>query len=63
MAAKKLSELPDFYAKELAMEAQRRGVEVLGTHITAATDLMLIGLCQLVADLQSRVEYLEENQR
>lgn len=60
MASKKLSELPYFSGKELVLEAQRRGVEVLGTHITHANDLMLIGLIQIVDELRDEVRYLKE---
>jgi hypothetical protein len=61
MTSRKLSELPYFSGKELALEVQRRGVEVLGTHITVASDLMLIGLIQVVEELRDEVKHLKEN--
>ena len=62
MTSRKLSELPYFSGKELALEVQRRGVEVLGTHITVASDLMLIGLIQVVEELRDEVRHLKEAQ-
>ena len=60
MSGKKLSELPYFSGKELALEVQKRGVEVLGAHITHANDLMLIGLIQVVEELREDVKRLQE---
>lgn len=59
MSGKKLSDLPWFEGKELALEVQQRGVKVLGGQITQANDLMLIGLVQVVQELLERVDALE----
>ena len=55
--SKKLSELPDFEGKALAFEVQQLGV-ALNTGITAASDLMVLGLVQVVAKLQAEVAHL-----
>ena len=59
MAGKKLSDLPWFEGKELALEVQQRGVKALGDRINQANDLMLIGLVQVVQELLERVDALE----
>lgn len=60
MKTKKISELPDFEGKEYALEAQRRGVQAVFPHITNSTDIMLIGLAQMVAQLQFELEVLRD---
>ena len=59
MSGKKLSDLPWFEGKELALEVQGRGVKALGDRINQANDLMLIGLVQVVQELLERVDALE----
>ena len=57
MSGHKLSELPDFEGKALALEVQKLGAG-LNTSITAAPDLMLLGLTIIVARLQAEVDEL-----
>ena len=54
MTGRKLSELPDFEGKALAVEVMARG-QVIATSMTSAVDLMVLGLIQVVAKLQDRV--------
>ena len=57
MSGRKLSELPDFEGKALALEVQKLGAG-LNTSITSAPDLMLLGLIIVVAKLQAEVARL-----
>ena len=59
MTGRKLSELPDFEGKALAVEVMARG-QVIATSMTSAVDLMVLGLIQVVAKLQDRVALLEQ---
>ena len=52
--SKKLSDLPDFEGKALALEVQQLGVG-LNTGLTVASDLMLLGLIIVVERLQAEV--------
>jgi hypothetical protein len=58
MKGTRLSELPYFSGKELAIEVHKRGVEVLGADNFMASDLMLVGLIQLVEELRDEVRHL-----
>lgn len=60
MKTKKISELPDFEGKEYLLEAQRRGVAAAFPYITNSTDITLIGLAQMVAQLQFELEVLRD---
>jgi hypothetical protein len=62
MTSRKLSELPYFSGKELALEVHKRGIEVFGADNLTASDLMLIGLIQVVEELRDEVRYLKEAQ-
>lgn len=58
MKTKKISELPDFEGKDYVLEAQRRGVQAAFPHITDPQGLIIIGLAQMVAQLQFEIEVL-----
>ena len=60
MKGTRLSELPYFSGKELAIEVHKRGVEVLGSDNFMASDLMLVGLIQVVEELRDEVRHLKE---
>jgi len=55
----KLSELPEFKGKALALESQRLGLQSLPLGEMDATLLMLIGLMQVVEGLQTEVRDLQ----
>lgn len=60
MTSRRLSELPYFSGKELAMEVHKRGIEVFGADNFTASDLMLTGLIQVVEELRDEVRHLKE---
>ena len=57
MSGRKLSDLPDFEGKALALEVQQLGAG-LNIGITAASDLMVLGLIIVVERLQAEVARL-----
>jgi hypothetical protein len=59
MSNHKLSDLPDFEVKQIALEVQRIGLEMLGGRINSFPDVMIIGLVKIVADLTLKVAELE----
>lgn len=59
MTTRTLAKVPHFEGKELAMEVQQRGCKALGASITVASDVMLIGLIQVVKELQDEVRQLK----
>jgi hypothetical protein len=62
MKGTRLSELPYFSGKELALEVHKRGVKVLDADNFKANDLMLVGLIQVVEELRDEVRHLKEAQ-
>jgi hypothetical protein len=59
MNIRKVSELPDFEGKELALEIQRIGWEIVEGNFTDAGHVMLLGLVQVVAKLQAEIAELK----
>lgn len=57
---KKISELPDAPYKELALEAQRRGVTLTKGVISDGVSLTLIGALDMMRELKERIEILEK---
>lgn len=60
MKVYKLSELPEFKGKALALESQRLGLQSLPLGEMDATLAMLIGLMQVVEGLQTEVQDLQD---
>ena len=60
MKVYKLSELPEFKGKALALESQRLGLQSLPLGEMDATLAMLIGLMQVVESLQTEVQDLQD---
>lgn len=59
MRAIKIKDLPNGPWREYALEAQRRGIEIVGADILNATDITLIGACDLIRELNERLTKLE----
>jgi len=59
MRAIKIKDLPDGPWREYALEAQRRGIEILGADILNGTDITLIGAIDLIRELNERLTKLE----
>ena len=57
MSGRKLSDLPDFEGKALALEVQKLGFG-LNTGITVPSEIMVLGLIVVVAKLQAEVARL-----
>jgi hypothetical protein len=55
----KITQLPNGPWREYALEAQRRGIEILGDDILNGTDVILIGACDLIRELNERLTKLE----
>jgi hypothetical protein len=56
MRAIKIKDLPDGPWREYALEAQRRGIEILGADILNATDITLIGAIDMIRELTEKIE-------
>jgi len=59
MRAIKITELPNGPWREYALEAQRRGIEIVGSDILNGTDITLIGAIDMIRDLNERLTKLE----
>ena len=59
MRAIKIKDLPNGPWREYALEAQRRGIEIVGDDILNGTDITLIGAIDLIRDLNERLTKLE----
>jgi hypothetical protein len=59
MRAIKIKDLPNGPWREYALEAQRRGIEILGADILNGTDITLIGAIDLIRELNERLTKLE----
>lgn len=56
MRAIKIKDLPDGPWREYALEAQRRGIEILGADILSGTDITLIGAIDMIRELTEKIE-------
>jgi hypothetical protein len=56
----KLSDLPYFFGKELAIEARDRGIKAIGV-TDDIKGAMFIGLIQIVEELRNEIKSLKEN--
>jgi hypothetical protein len=56
MRAIKITELPNGPWREYALEAQRRGIEILGVDILNGTDITLIGAIDMIRELTEKIE-------
>jgi hypothetical protein len=52
----KIKDLPNGPWREYALEAQRRGIEILGADILNATDITLIGAIDMIRELTEKIE-------
>jgi hypothetical protein len=59
MRAIKIKDLPNGPWREYALEAQRRGIEIVGSDILNGTDITLIGAIDMIRDLNERLTKLE----
>ena len=57
----KITELPNGPWREYALEAQRRGIELVSDCSLSGTDVMLIGAIDMIRDLNERLTKLESN--
>jgi hypothetical protein len=55
----KITQLPDGPWRKYALEAQRRGIELVSDCSLSGTDVMLIGACDLIRELNERLTKLE----
>ena len=55
MANKTISELPDFRSKKLLREAMDRGVALTQGTITDASDIMIVGLADVIFEMQENL--------
>jgi len=56
MRAIKIKDLPDGPWREYALEAQRRGIEIVGDDILNGTDITLIGAIDMIRELTEKIE-------
>ena len=56
MRAIKITDLPNGPWREYALEAQRRGIEILGADILNGTDITLIGAIDMIRELTEKIE-------
>ena len=59
MRAIKITELPNGPWREYALEAQRRGIELVSDCSLSGTDVILIGAIDMIRDLNERLTKLE----
>jgi hypothetical protein len=55
----KITQLPNGPWREYALEAQRRGIELVSDCNLSGTDVILIGACYLIRELNERLTKLE----
>jgi len=55
----KITQLPNGPWREYALEAQRRGIELVSDCSLSGTDVMLIGAIDMIRDLNERLTKLE----
>ena len=56
MRAIKITELPNGPWRGYALEAQRRGIEIVGSDILNGTDITLIGAIDMIRELTEKIE-------
>ena len=59
MRSIKITQLPNGPWREYALEAQRRGIELVSDCSLSGTDVILIGACDLIRELNERLTKLE----
>ena len=59
MRSIKITDLPNVPWREYALEAQRRGIELVSDCNLSGTDVMLIGAIDMIRDLNERLTKLE----
>ncbi len=52
----KIKDLPNGPWREYALEAQRRGIEIVGADILNGTDITLIGAIDMIRELTEKIE-------
>ncbi len=52
----KITELPDGPWKQYALEAQRRGIELVSDCSLSGTDVILIGAIDMIRELTDKIE-------
>jgi hypothetical protein len=52
----KITQLPNGPWREYALEAQRRGIEIVGADILSGTDVILIGAIDMIRELTEKIE-------
>jgi hypothetical protein len=57
----KITQLPNGPWREYALEAQRRGIELVSDCSLSGTDVILIGAIDMIRDLNERLTKLESN--
>ncbi len=55
----KITDLPNGLWKQYALEAQRRGIELVSDCSLSGTDVILIGAIDMIRDLNERLTKLE----
>jgi hypothetical protein len=55
----KITDLQNGPWRKYALEAQRRGIELVSDCSLSGTDVMLIGACDLIRELNERLTKLE----
>ena len=56
MRAIKIKDLPDGPWREYALEAQRRGIELVSDCSLSGTDVILIGAIDMIRELTEKIE-------
>jgi len=56
MRAIKITELPDGPWRKYALEAQRRGIELVSDCSLSGTDVILIGVIDMIRELTEKIE-------
>jgi len=59
MTGRKISDLPEAPYQKIALEAQERGISLTGGLVDRATDVMLIGVIDIIRELREKIEALE----
>jgi hypothetical protein len=52
----KITQLPDGPWRKYALEAQRRGIELVSDSSLSGTDVMLIGAIDMIRELTEKIE-------
>ena len=54
-----VTDLPDSDAKTILADAETRGATAVGRSPIPSTDLLIIGLADIISDLEARIAVLE----